>query len=239
MCRQPIEVGAEWFSVGTRESQVDEIRRTAGQPSRLRQDENTEAGVGRNVEHRVLGKLLRTIEAQYPCAKSRSANRRTVGVAVHDRDGPVVVGEQGMHGLVRRLGAEVSARRQQVPIEQVPVDGRPRVVEHPLDHARGRILIPAIRLEHRTLTFVRHELRRDGVILRARWRAIACRERRIESVEQLRELPACSMEEPDTVRRPHDVGRRHHATDALDGGNGGARTGLGVVGPRAAMGAVL
>ena len=144
-----------------------------------------------------------------------------------------------MHRFIRLLRAEVASGRTQVPVEQVPVDRRPRVVEHPLNHARRRVLVATVRLEHGTLALVRHELRGLRVVLRTRRRTEARGQRRIEAVEQMRELSAGSVKQPHAVEWPRDVLLGHHAANALDRRNGGARTRLGVVAPATAMRRVL
>ena len=88
-----------------------------------------------------------------------------------------------MHRLVRLLGAEVSTPWSEIPVEQVPVDGRPGVVEHPLDHARRDPFVAAIRLEHRALALIGHQLRRDRVILGGRRSTVANGQRGIEAIE--------------------------------------------------------
>ncbi len=121
----------------------------------------------------------------------------------------------------------------------MPVDGWPRVVEHPLDDTRRDVLVAAVRLEHCALTLVRHELRRDCVILDGGRRAVPGGQRDVVEVEHVREHAARGMIDPHAVQRPFEVLRWNHAPNALDRRHRGAGTCLRVVRPRPAVGAVL
>ncbi len=67
-----------------------------------------------------------------------------------------------LHGF---LGAEVPSRRHKIVVIQMPDQRRPRIVQHPLNHARRRVLVSSIRFEHRALAVIGHGLRFALIVL--------------------------------------------------------------------------
>ena len=138
-----------------------------------------------------------------------------------------------MQGLAGLLRAVVGAARPQVVVVEVPDHRGPRVVEHPLDDARGRVLVAAEGLEHRALALVGQGLRLAGVVLGAGRLPVTALERAREELE-VRELLASGVEGPGLVDGPEVLGAQH-LLQALDGRDGRARAHLGVEAERASV----
>src|SRR3984893_1221102 len=124
------------------------------------------------------------------------------------------------------LGAEVAARGTQVVIVEMPNQTGPGVVEHPLDDARGSVLVAAVRLEHGTLTFVGHLLRLPNKVGYVPGFAVALLDRASEDPDVF-ELPATGMEIPVVIDGPQLV-RRKHGLQFFKRRDSGSGTGLRV-----------
>src|SRR5205823_8566486 len=68
---------------------------------------------------------------------------------------------QRFHGA---LGAEVAASGAKIKIVQMPDDRWPRIVQYPLNHACGLILVAAVDRIHHPHTFICLKLRLEGEI---------------------------------------------------------------------------
>src|SRR2546426_5679779 len=118
---------------------------------------------------------------------------------------------QRFHGA---LGAEVAASGAKIKIVQMPDDRWPRIVQHPLNHACGLILVAAVGLIHRPHTFICLKLRLEREIFCAVCLAIA----RIQSVGEyvnIFERATTRVIVPEIVNWPEMVFRQHcaHALD--------------------------
>src|SRR5260370_2419293 len=78
-----------------------------------------------------------------------------------------------MTRLASFFRSEIPARRHEVVVVEVPDEGRPRVVQHPLNHARRCVFVPSIGFEHGSLAAVSHSLRLALVIIERRRRSPA------------------------------------------------------------------
>src|SRR5216683_711289 len=96
---------------------------------------------------------------------------------------------------------EISARRHQIVIVEMPDQRRPRIVEHPLNHARGSVLIPRVGLEHRALAIVSHGLGLALVIVQRRPWSVAPVQSIGKNVDCREPLPARVII-PNLVNRP-------------------------------------
>ena len=130
-----------------------------------------------------------------------------------------------MHRLARLLRPVVAAARTQEVVVEVPDHRRPGVVEHPLDHAGGGVLVASVPLEHRALAFVGEGLGLARVVLGAGGLPVAPLER-VGEQPQVLELVAAGVVAPEVVDRPEVVGGKH-ALQALDGRHRCPRADLG------------
>src|SRR6185437_10110507 len=93
----------------------------------------------------------------------QAVSRRVL--AADQRDGVVVVVVLGMQQFGGLFGAEIAAARLQIVVKQVPDDRGPSVVQHPLNHPGGVVLVAAVGFEHGTNAFIVHQLRFSVVVL--------------------------------------------------------------------------
>ena len=131
-----------------------------------------------------------------------------------------------MQRLHRLLRAKVASTGTQVEIIQMPDHRWPRVVQHPLNHSRGCVLVPAVRFEHGANSLVSHELGFEGVVFDSGRVAIA----RIQSIREYVDIfkfAATRVVVPPIVDRPQMIFRQHFA-HALDRRHRRPRTGLGI-----------
>ena len=131
--RQPVDVAADDVAARVGQRQLHEVRRR--DVRRLRHVEEMRDAIGRDVDGR--GAMPTLVAPQIEHPGLRRETRRGLRCLVDHRDGAIVVRVLDVQGLVRGLRAERRPVGLEVPVEQVPVQRRPRVVEHPLDHARS------------------------------------------------------------------------------------------------------
>ena len=151
---------------------------------------------------------------------------------IHHHHRRIVVAILNVQRLVGLLGAEVGSARPQIPVVQMPDHRGPGVVQHPLNHAGGSVLIASESLEHGAMTFVSHHLRLAREFLHAARRAVA-RVQRGGEVLQILERAAARMIIPPGVDGPQVILGQHLA-EAFDGRNGRTGTGLRIEAVRAA-----
>ena len=92
---------------------------------------------------------------------------------VDDGDGIIVVTVLDMDNFHGLFGAEITASRDEIVVVEVPDEGRPGIVEHPLNQTGGGVLVSAVRLEHRALIVVGHGLGLALIVVEGRCRTIA------------------------------------------------------------------
>src|SRR5258707_4975315 len=88
-----------------------------------------------------------------------------------------------MHRLTGLLGAVIPTCGNEIVIVEMPDQRGPAIVEHPLNHASGRVFIPSIGLEHRTLAIVGHGLRFTLVVIERRGISIASAQAIVENID--------------------------------------------------------
>ena len=131
-----------------------------------------------------------------------------------------------MHRFERFLGAEVSAAGAQVVIVEVPDEAGPCGVHQPLDHARGDVLVAAVRFEHGAFRLVGHDLALHRIVVEVLRDAVTVIERSREIVG-LRELAAAGVKIPTGIPHRPEMLRRQHLLQAGGDGDGGAGAGFG------------
>jgi len=103
------------------------------------------------------GKLLRHIHIQDSSTHFKAADIRIL--AAYQPYRVVVVAVNRMEWFAGDLRAEISPTRTEVEVVEMPYDGRPSVVQHPLNDSRGVVFVAAERFKHRPFAFVRNQLR--------------------------------------------------------------------------------
>ncbi len=129
----------------------------------LRKGEDLARAVCRRVHGLFLGKFLTHVQVV-----NLGRDFEIVRVPILATDQPnraIVVAINRIERLHRRLRAKISATRTQVIVVEMPDQRRPGVVQHPLNHSRGRVLVPAIGFVHRADSLVRHQLGLQGIVL--------------------------------------------------------------------------
>ena len=137
-----------------------------------------------------------------------------------------------MQRLHRDLRAKVAAAWTQIKVIQMPDHRGPGVVQHPLNHARGTVLIPTVSLVHRAHTLIGLKLRFERIILDAA-RLPEARVQRISKNVNVLECATAGMVVPPVVDRPQ-VLLRQHLPDALNWRHRRAHAGFGIKAKRAA-----
>ena len=132
-----------------------------------------------------------------------------------------------MHWLASLFCAEISSSGLKVVVVQVPDHGRPGVVQHPLNDARGFIFVPPEGLEHGSFTVIVHGLCFPKVIIQSTRRTIDGVHRLVVMIEVVIEISGSCVVIPDIVDRPQVIFPKKLLKTA-DDGNCSARTGLGI-----------
>ncbi len=63
-----------------------------------------------------------------------------------------------MDRLAGFFRTEISACRDEVVVVKMPDERWPSIVQHPLNHTRGRVFVPRVGFEHGALAIVGHGL---------------------------------------------------------------------------------
>ena len=86
----------------------------------------------------------------------------------------------------------------------MPDQGRPRVVQHPLNHARGSVFVPRIGFEHGALAVVGHCLRLALIIIERRCLSVATVQTIGKNIDR-REAFAARVIIPNVIDRPEVI----------------------------------
>jgi len=186
-CGEPIKIAADGaVALGERQFQeggAGELRQGPGIGAGLRAHPHGVAlaveGLPGQVRHQGMG---------HQVARGSEA-------VVDDADGAVEVGVLHVQRLVGALNAVEAGAGAQVVIVEVPDEGWPAVVEHPLDDAGGFALAAAEGLEHGALALVGAGLGLPDEVAQRRRRAIAGGEGGLIAV-QVQEVAAAGVEVP-------------------------------------------
>ena len=127
---------------------------------------------------------------------------------IYHNDAPVVIRELNMNWLIGFARAKESASRLQIVIIEMPDGGRPRIVQHPLNHSCRRVLVPPISLKHCALAVIRHCLCLPQIVRQIGSLAVSRVHGIVEDV-QVFEFLAASVIVPHVIDRPKVVFAQH------------------------------
>ena len=145
----PIEVAAYRAARGIVQRQIDEEDSVGIGVKTLRQFENPLRAVDARIHRRVCAEQFLPCQVVYMDARMQSPNR-LIG-AIHHHDGPIVIRVLNMQRFTGLLRGKVSGAGIQIVVIQMPDHRGPCVVEHPLNHTGGCVLVLAVGLKHGAL----------------------------------------------------------------------------------------
>src|SRR5437899_2077552 len=171
-------------------------------PFQLGDKKDPRAAVRKHVQADFPGKFHRHVESVYRGRQTELMERLALFVDENYR--PIVVGVLNVQGLTSFLGAEIAASWHEKVVVNMPDQGGPSIVQHPLDDSRRDVFVPGIRLKHCPVALVRHRLRFEGIVLNPRSHSVARVQGGCEHVEGFKVSPA-GVEVPVFVDWPQAV----------------------------------